>query len=61
MAKKKSWIAKVFDPRMILIDFVKLTGALPTIIDLRMKKLYIDGKKPKGFYRGKYFHLHLKF
>lgn len=52
--KKVGFFAKLFDPRMWLFDFVKFTGAIPVIVDLRLKRIYENGKKPKGIYKGKY-------
>ena len=44
---------RIFDPRMWFFDFVKWTGALPLLLVLRTKVIYLHGKKPKGLYRGK--------
>lgn len=52
MEKKKR--RKLFSFKCFLYDFVKLTGILPVLLDLRLKRIFIEGKKPKGFMRGKY-------
>lgn len=52
MSKKRSLLAKIFDFKMWLHDFIKITGCLPVFIDLRVKKLYI--KKEKKMFRGNY-------
>lgn len=59
MKKKKknkpmmNLFARIFDPRMWFFDFVKWTGALPLLFVLRTKIIYLNGKKPKGLFRGK--------
>ena len=45
---------RIFDPRMWFFDFVKWTGALPLMLVLRTKVIYLHGKRPKGLYRGKF-------
>lgn len=45
-------LAKLFDPKKWFYDFVKFTGSIPVIIDLRMKRMYI--KKERGILKGKY-------
>ena len=52
MSKKRSTLAKIFDYKMILHDFIKLTGALPVLIDLRVKRIFTN--KTKGLLSGKY-------
>ena len=52
MPKKRSTLSKIFDPKMWLHDFIKFTGWLPVVLDLRVKKIYIN--KTKGLYKGKY-------
>ncbi len=47
-------ITKLFDHKMWLYDFAKVTGALPVLFDQRMKRLYLDGKKPKDLFKGKF-------
>jgi len=54
MSKEPSRLVKLFDPQMWLYDFVKITGCIPALIDLRLKRIYENGKKPKGLYKGKY-------
>lgn len=46
-------LAQVFDYRMWFHDFVKITGCLPVLIDLRIKNVFLN-KKTKGWYKGKY-------
>ena len=54
MAKGKYNIfTKLFDYKMWFYDFVKFTGALPVIVDLRVKKIYL-AKNKKKILRGKY-------
>ena len=45
---------RIFDPHMWFFDFVKWTGALPLMLVLRTKVIYLHGKRPKGIYRGKF-------
>lgn len=53
MKKKKINIfKKIFDYRYFPYDFVKITGALPALIYLRLKKHYLNGKKQKGLFTG---------
>lgn len=47
-------ITKLFDHKMWLYDFAKVTGALPVLIDQRMKRIYLAGKKPKDLFKGKF-------
>lgn len=51
--KKYNKFVQIFDPKMWFHDFVKFTGMLPVLIDLRLKRIYLD-KKPKGLFKGKY-------
>ena len=52
--KKHSWFAKTFDPRMWFYDFGKWTAALFIWLCLRTKRIFINGKKPKCFSKGRY-------
>ena len=52
MEKKVPWIVKTFDYKMWFHDFVKITGALLVLLDLRMKRVYIN--KTKRFFSGRY-------
>lgn len=52
LKKKRSLFLRIFDIRYLLMDFVKITAAIPTIIALRVKKYYIGGKKQKGLFKG---------
>ena len=54
MKKKRSLIRRVFDPEMLLHDFIIATGIIPTSLYLRHKRIYLNGKKPKGLFSGKY-------
>ena len=60
MSKKKkkkpmmNLFCRIFDPRMWFFDFVKWTGALPLMVVMRTKVIYLHGKRPKGIYRGKF-------
>ena len=60
MSKKKkkkpmmNLFCRIFDPRMWFFDFVKWTGALPLLFVMRTKVIYLNGKRPKGLYRGKF-------
>lgn len=51
-------LLKIFDYKMFFHDFVKITGAIPVICDLRIKRIYIKNKKvtkkPKNLYKGKF-------
>ena len=51
--KKYNKFVQTFDPKMWFHDFVKFTGGLPVLIDLRIKKIFLNNKT-KGFYKGKY-------
>ena len=51
--KKYNKFVQIFDLKMWFHDFVKFTGMLPVLIDLRLKRVYLD-KKPKGLFKGKY-------
>ena len=52
-SKKKSKLIKLFSPRYLLYDFVKITGALSTLLFIRPRKYFVDKKAykklPKGF------------
>ena len=52
--KERSKFVKIFDPHMWLYDFGKITSALFIWLWLRTKKIYINGKKPKGLFKGRY-------
>lgn len=52
MKKKINIFNKIFDYRYFPYDFVKVTGALPAIVYLRLKKHYLNGKKQKGLFKG---------
>ena len=54
MAKQKySFFTRLFDHKMWFYDFVKFTGCLPVIVDLRIKKI-IFAKNKKRLLSGKY-------
>lgn len=66
MAKKKKPTKQrkmLIDFKAFLFDFVKFTGAIVALIDLRPKVRYLNGKKPKGIYRGRYLAIsnHVSF
>lgn len=42
---------RLIDPHIWMFNLVKITSALPILISERLKKLYLHGKKPKGFSR----------
>jgi len=44
---------KIFDFKMLFYDIVKVTGAIPTLIILRLKRVYL-AKREKGMYKGPY-------
>lgn len=53
MKKKKINIfKKIFDIRYLAFDFVKITGAIPALIYLRLKRHYLSGKKQKHLFKG---------
>ena len=55
--KKKQMMnlfCRIFDPKMWFFDFVKWTGALPLMFVLRTKVIYLNSKKPKGLFSGKF-------
>ena len=52
--KKRPLFFRIFDLKMWLYDFVKFTGALPVLADLRVKKIYAQGKKPKKAFKGRF-------
>jgi len=53
MKKKKINIfKKIFDLRYWAYDFIKITGAIPTLLILRLKYHYLNGKKQKGLFKG---------
>ena len=52
--KKRNLFLRIFDIRMILYDFGKVTSIFFIWIWLRTKRIFINGKKPKHFARGKY-------
>ena len=55
---------KIFDPRLLVFDIGKITTCLFIWIWLRTKKVFLGGKKPRGFAKGKYIiasnHVSLK-
>ena len=51
--KKYNKLIQIFDPKMWFHDFVKYTGCLPVLIDLRLKRIYLN-QKQKGLFREKY-------
>lgn len=45
---------KVFDLKYLFLDFLKFLFFIPCLLDLRIKRVYKTGKKPKGYFKGKY-------
>ena len=52
--KQKKQRKMLIDFKAFLFDFVKFTGGIIALIDLRPKIRYITGKKPAKLYRGKF-------
>lgn len=50
--KKINIFKKIFDIRYFAFDFVKITGAIPALIYLRLKRHYLSGKKQKHLFKG---------
>lgn len=50
--KKRNLFLRIFDLRYFFYDFVKFTGAIPVILYFRVKTYYLNGKKPKGLFKG---------
>lgn len=53
MAKELPLIAKIFDPKMFVYDFIKWTGAWLPFITVRHKTIFVTKEKRKVF-KGKY-------
>ncbi len=51
---KKKQRKLFFDFRYFFYDFVKITGVIPQWIYLKIKKRYLNGKRPKHLYRGRF-------
>ena len=47
-------LARIFDPRMWLYDLFKITGSLPILLDLRLKRVFVNTETKRGRMRGKY-------
>ena len=45
---------RLFDPRMWLYDLFKLTASLPILVDLRLKRIFVNPQSKRGRLRGKY-------
>ena len=45
---------RLFDPRMWLYDLFKFTASLPILVDLRLKRVFVDPTHKRGRLRGKY-------
>lgn len=54
MGKKIPKIVQIFDPKMFLYDFLKWTGGIAAILDLRLKTIFVTKRKPKNLFKGKY-------
>ncbi len=50
--KKISKFVKIFDPKMWFYDLSKWVGALSAVLFFRVKRIFINEKKPKKFYKG---------
>ena len=44
MNKEKQNKAPLFSPKNIVIDFIRVTGAIPTLLLLRPKKIFMSEK-----------------
>ena len=62
--KKYPLFLKIFDIRLLVFDIGKITTCLFIWLWLRTKKIFLSGKKEKGYTRGKYIiasnHVSLK-
>lgn len=47
-------LARIFDPRMWLYDLFKILGFWPVLLDLRLKRVFVNPETKKGRMRGKY-------
>lgn len=58
VANEVPYLVKLFDHKMWFYDFIKWTGFIPVLFDLRLKRIYVENgkvvKKPKGIFKGKY-------
>ena len=52
--QKRNWFIRIFDPRMWFYDIGKWTAALFLWLWIRPKRIYENGKKPKGIFKGEY-------
>ena len=52
--QKRNWFVRTFDPRMWFYDIGKWTAALFLWLWIRPKRIYENGKKPKGIFKGEY-------
>lgn len=50
--KKRNLFLRIFDLKYLFYDFVKFTGALPTILYFRVKKYFLNDKKEKNLFKG---------
>ena len=46
--------ARIFDPRMWLYDIFKIFGSWPILLDLRLKRVFVNPETKRGRMRGKY-------
>lgn len=52
--KERSLFLRIFDIRMFLYDFGRVTASLFIWLWARTKRIFINDKKPRGFARGRY-------
>lgn len=51
---KAPLFTRLFDPRMWLYDLFKITGSWPMLLDLRVKRIFVNPATKRGRLRGKY-------
>ena len=51
---KAPLIVRLFDPRMWLYDLFKITGSLPILVDLRLRRVFVNPQTKRGRLKGKY-------
>ncbi|MCQ2748119.1 MAG: 1-acyl-sn-glycerol-3-phosphate acyltransferase [Mycoplasmoidaceae bacterium] len=50
--RKVSKFKKIFDPKMFFYDILRFFGFLTGALFVRVKKIYISGKRPKNVFKG---------
>lgn len=50
------FLVRLFDPKLWFMDFVRITGAIPCLVYLRLKRIFVTstGKRKRGMFRGKF-------